>query len=59
MMQVQFLGEEGEDGGGPRRELFALLAREIRLSLCEGQSSRCFLRHDSIALQVVLCAMYK
>ena len=58
VMQVQFLGEEGDDGGGPRREFFALLAREIQSSLCEGQSSRCFFRHDSIALQVVLSAMY-
>ena len=59
MLQVQFLGEEGDDGGGPRREFFALISRDIQSSLCEGQSSRCFLRHDSIALQVVPCAMYK
>ena len=59
MFQVQFLGEEGDDGGGPRREFFALLSRDIQSSLCEGQPLRCFLRHDSIALQVVLHAMFK
>ena len=50
--QVQFLGEAGEDGGGPRREFFTLLAKDTRSSLFEGEASRCFLRHDSIALQV-------
>ena len=54
LFQVQFLGEEADDGGGPRREFFALLAKEIQSSLFEGKSPRCFLRHDSIGLQVVL-----
>ena len=49
---MQLLGEAGEDGGRLRREYFVLLAREIRLSLFEGEASRCFLRHDSTALQV-------
>ena len=50
--QVQFLGEAGQDGGGPRREFWALLAKDIKSSLFEGEGSRCFLRHDSVSLQV-------
>lgn len=35
-MQVEFLGEAGEDGGGPRREFWTLLAKDIMSSLFEG-----------------------
>ena len=46
--QVDFLGEEGIDGGGLKRELFSILGKEIFNSLFDGG----VLRHDVIALQV-------
>lgn len=49
---MQFLGEAGEDGGGPRREFWALLSREIAYSAFEGQGSRRVLLHDAVGLQV-------
>jgi hypothetical protein len=51
-LQVQFLGEEGEDGGGLSREFWALLARDIHSTLFEGMGDRCILRHDAVGLQV-------
>ena len=50
--QVDFLGEEGDDGGGPSREFWCLLGKDIQQSLCEGPMNRVSLRHDSLALQV-------
>ena len=49
---MQFLGEAGEDGGGPRREFWALLSREIASSAFEGQGGRRVLLHDAVGLQV-------
>ena len=46
------MGEAGEDGGGPRREFWALLSNEIRSSLFEGVGSHLVLRHDAVGLQV-------
>eukprot|EP00731_Ephydatia_muelleri_P026419 Em0018g519a len=46
-IKVDFLGEEGIDGGGLKRELFSILGKEIFSSLFDGG----FLRHDVIALQ--------
>ena len=46
------MGEAGEDGGGPRREFWALLSKEIKSSMLEGYGNRCVLRHDVIGLQV-------
>ena len=34
--QVDFLGEEGIDGGGLKRELFSILGKEIFNSLFDG-----------------------
>ena len=51
-VQIEFLGEAGEDGGGPRREFWTLLAKDIQATLFEGNAPHCILRHDSVALQV-------
>ena len=52
--KVQFLGEVGEDGGGLRREFWALLCKDVKSSLFEGVGDRCVLRHDAVGLQVRL-----
>ena len=49
---MQFLGEAGEDGGGPRREFWALLSREIGSSVFEGLGNLRVLLHDAVGLQV-------
>ena len=46
------MGEACEDGGGPRREFWALLSKEIKSSMLEGCGNKCVLRHDVIGLQV-------
>ena len=35
-LQVDFVGEAGEDGGGLRREFWCLVGRDIKNSLFEG-----------------------
>ncbi|XP_062519772.1 uncharacterized protein LOC134194818 isoform X3 [Corticium candelabrum] len=50
-IKVEFLGEAGEDCGGPKREFFTLLSRQIQCFLFEGEDNRCVLRHDGIELQ--------
>lgn len=52
IIQVEFLGEEGEDGGGLLREFWTLLFKEIKNSLFDGSDDRYVPRHDVIALQV-------
>ena len=47
-----FIGEESADGGGPRREFWTILGKEIRHSFFEGKGNRLVLRHDSVALVV-------
>ena len=54
LLQVQFIGEEGEDLGGLRRELFSLLLERIKERYLEGQLKQLVLRHDVVALQVSL-----
>ena len=46
------LGEAGEDGGGPKREFWALLSKEIGSSVFEGVGSRRVPMHDAVGLQV-------
>ena len=48
---MEFLGEAGEDGGGPKREFWCLLARDIK-SLCDGDGYRCVPHHEAVGLQV-------
>ena len=43
------------DGGGPKRELFSIISREIFKSMFEandGDEKKGVLRHDVVALQV-------
>ena len=52
---ILFIGElfgRGADGGGPRREFWTILGKEIRHSFFEGKGNRLVLRHDSVALVV-------
>ena len=49
---VKKFGEEAQDGGGPRREFFRLLADDLRSSMCIGSDGTYSFRHDIIALQV-------
>ena len=49
---MQFLGEAGQDGGGPSREFWELLSKDIKTSLFEGDDNRCVIRHDAVGLQV-------
>ena len=51
---MYFVGEQGEDYGGLRRELFSLLADRIKDSLLEGRTNQFVFRHDMVALQVRL-----
>lgn len=53
-MQVQFLGEAGQDGGGPSREFWELLSKDIKASLFEGDNDCCIIRHDAVGLQVYI-----
>ena len=48
---MEFLGEAAEDGRGPSREFWALLSKDIKFSLFEGDA-RCVLRHVAVGLQV-------
>lgn len=49
------MGEDAEDGGGPRREFWRLFGEELKASLLEGTSGRCIVRHDAVALKVGSC----
>lgn len=48
------MGEAGEDGGGPRRELWRLFGLSLQGTYFEGEGSILVLRHDTVALQVCL-----
>lgn len=50
-LKVSFFGEEAQDGGGPRREFFRLLADGIKSSMCVGSNECYILRHDVVGLQ--------
>ena len=47
-----FLGEEAEDYGGPRRELWRLFEFAVKEKYFEGNESEVIPRHDTVALQV-------
>ena len=51
-LQVDFVGEAGEDGGGLRREFWCLVGRDIKNSPFEGSGDRLIPRLDGTALQV-------
>ena len=53
-VQVEFVGEEGVDTGGLRREFFRLLADSASQDLCWGQERARVFRHDVTALQVCI-----
>lgn len=50
--QIDFLGEEGVDGGGPRREFWRLVALSAEETMFCGTRSHKFPIHSSQALQV-------
>ncbi len=52
-LEINFVGEDAQDAGGPLREFFRLLWREIAAdsSLFTGPENRRLLTHNSIALQ--------
>lgn len=51
---MEFLGEGAEDGGGPTREFWACIAKDIN-EYFEGQVDRKVPFHDVIGLQVANC----
>ena len=52
LTKVEFLGEVRADGGGPGREFWCCLAKDIQQSLCEGTDENKVFRHNAVALQV-------
>ena len=51
-VQVQFIGEEALDQGGPKKEYWRLLAIDIMTKLCTGSDQRLTFEHDVLGLQV-------
>ena len=51
-IQITFLGEVGEDLGGPKREFWRLLSTDIQQTFFEGTMTRGIVRHDSVGLMV-------
>lgn len=49
-----FVGEPGEDGGGPQRELWSLLGIQIRDRICHGAEGSVVFIHDSKGVMVSL-----
>ena len=60
-IKINFLGEPAIDYGGPTREFFSLLLKEIENnnSLLDGCHNRRILRHNSTAIQVGINARMK
>ncbi|XP_064391385.1 uncharacterized protein LOC135339169 isoform X1 [Halichondria panicea] len=50
-LTVHFVSEEAEDGGGPSREFWCLLGKEIAQSMFEGHENSKVVRHDLLAVQ--------
>nr|XP_029138632.1 G2/M phase-specific E3 ubiquitin-protein ligase-like [Labrus bergylta] len=50
--QIEFVGEDADDMGGPQREFFRLLMIEVQTSLgiFEGKAGQVFLSYDQAAL---------
>ena len=53
-IQVVFIGEVGEDGGGPRKELWCLFGLSLKGTYFEGKARKLLPRHATVALQVCL-----
>ena len=53
-MKTWFVGELGIDYGGLTRELWSLLAKEIKFKLCTGKSPNMSLKPNPMKLQVKL-----
>lgn len=51
-IQIEFVGECADDGGGPRREFWMLLAREVACTMFTGMDYRLVPIHDAVGLQV-------
>ena len=49
---MKFVGEVGEDGGGPKREFWALLSKQVAATVFIGREDHRVLPHDAIGLQV-------
>ncbi len=56
-LKINLMGEEGQDGGGPRREFFRLFADEMKSSMCIGRNGQYVLMHDVSGLQVNMHAL--
>ena len=56
--QISFLGEEAQDGGGPRREFFRMLATSIKDTMCVGRNGSYVFRHDMYGIQVNILHNY-
>ena len=52
LVKVIFIGEQGEDGGGPRRKIWSLFALALKGSYFEGNEDSMVVRHDTMTLQV-------
>ena len=50
--RLNFWAKPGADGGGPSREFWCCVARDIEQSMCEGVKGHMVFRHDAVALQV-------
>ena len=52
LVKVIFIGVQGEDGRGPRREMWRRFALALKGSYYEGNEGSMVVRHDTMALQV-------
>ena len=50
--QVKFIGEDGDDEGGLKREFWLLFSREVKSRFFEGKDGHSTLKHDSSSLIV-------
>ena len=57
-VQIDFVGECAEDGGGPRREFWTLLARDAASTMFTGFHHRLVPIHDVVGLQVCVTAVF-
>lgn len=57
-IQIEFVGECAEDGGGPRREFWTLLAREVASTMFTGFDYRLAPIHDVVGLQVCVTSVF-
>lgn len=49
---MEFVGEPGVDTGGPSREFWSLLCKEIASEYCRGQPGKLVFERNTQALQV-------